>query len=140
MSPANHFIIIVECRSTSALEALLPECRGTGAGRFNQLCRLVDVLLGSETPQAQANGAARRAGVMPQCQQHMRRRIARGITGRGRRKRNRCAQRRGVELTFTEGQAQGVRDALGRAAIEACLLYTSPSPRDQRGSRMPSSA
>ena len=28
---------------------------------------------------------------------------------------------------------QGKRDA-------ACLLYTSPSPRDQRGSRMPSSA
>ena len=25
-------------------------------------------------------------------------------------------------------------------AAEACLLYTSPSPRDQRGSRMPSSA
>ena len=24
--------------------------------------------------------------------------------------------------------------------IYACLLYTSPSPRDQRGSRMPSSA
>ena len=24
--------------------------------------------------------------------------------------------------------------------IWACLLYTSPSPRDQRGSRMPSSA
>ena len=24
--------------------------------------------------------------------------------------------------------------------IPACLLYTSPSPRDQRGSRMPSSA
>ena len=24
--------------------------------------------------------------------------------------------------------------------VEACLLYTSPSPRDQRGSRMPSSA
>ena len=24
--------------------------------------------------------------------------------------------------------------------ISACLLYTSPSPRDQRGSRMPSSA
>ena len=24
--------------------------------------------------------------------------------------------------------------------IHACLLYTSPSPRDQRGSRMPSSA
>ena len=25
-------------------------------------------------------------------------------------------------------------------AFSACLLYTSPSPRDQRGSRMPSSA
>ena len=25
-------------------------------------------------------------------------------------------------------------------AIKTCLLYTSPSPRDQRGSRMPSSA
>ena len=25
-------------------------------------------------------------------------------------------------------------------ALEGCLLYTSPSPRDQRGSRMPSSA
>ena len=24
--------------------------------------------------------------------------------------------------------------------LGACLLYTSPSPRDQRGSRMPSSA
>ena len=26
------------------------------------------------------------------------------------------------------------------AFIRTCLLYTSPSPRDQRGSRMPSSA
>ena len=26
------------------------------------------------------------------------------------------------------------------ASIYSCLLYTSPSPRDQRGSRMPSSA
>ena len=26
------------------------------------------------------------------------------------------------------------------ALVENCLLYTSPSPRDQRGSRMPSSA
>ena len=25
-------------------------------------------------------------------------------------------------------------------AVNTCLLYTSPSPRDQRGSRMPSSA
>ena len=31
---------------------------------------------------------------------------------------------------------------IGAAAVViiACLLYTSPSPRDQRGSRMPSSA
>ena len=27
-----------------------------------------------------------------------------------------------------------------QAGYEGCLLYTSPSPRDQRGSRMPSSA
>ena len=27
-----------------------------------------------------------------------------------------------------------------QAMSEGCLLYTSPSPRDQRGSRMPSSA
>ena len=27
-----------------------------------------------------------------------------------------------------------------RGRIQICLLYTSPSPRDQRGSRMPSSA
>ena len=28
----------------------------------------------------------------------------------------------------------------GTVVIDGCLLYTSPSPRDQRGSRMPSSA
>ena len=27
-----------------------------------------------------------------------------------------------------------------RGVVDTCLLYTSPSPRDQRGSRMPSSA
>ena len=30
--------------------------------------------------------------------------------------------------------------AMGELAFQHCLLYTSPSPRDQRGSRMPSSA
>ena len=34
--------------------------------------------------------------------------------------------------------AQWTHDQLGNSHI--CLLYTSPSPRDQRGSRMPSSA
>ena len=29
---------------------------------------------------------------------------------------------------------------LANAKVKDCLLYTSPSPRDQRGSRMPSSA
>ena len=31
-------------------------------------------------------------------------------------------------------------DAAAPAVFYGCLLYTSPSPRDQRGSRMPSSA
>ena len=30
--------------------------------------------------------------------------------------------------------------AIAAALVCGCLLYTSPSPRDQRGSRMPSSA
>ena len=30
--------------------------------------------------------------------------------------------------------------AAGKPFVIPCLLYTSPSPRDQRGSRMPSSA
>ena len=29
---------------------------------------------------------------------------------------------------------------LNRSKVKLCLLYTSPSPRDQRGARMPSSA
>ena len=35
-----------------------------------------------------------------------------------------------------------IRDdrAIGVVLFTGCLLYTSPSPRDQRGSRMPSSA
>ena len=36
-----------------------------------------------------------------------------------------------------EVELEGVASA---AAVLPCLLYTSPSPRDQRGSRMPSSA
>ena len=38
-----------------------------------------------------------------------------------------------------ELQESGSTD-FGFAFGDACLLYTSPSPRDQRGSRMPSSA
>ena len=35
---------------------------------------------------------------------------------------------------------RGMTDTILPHAIKGCLLYTSPSPRDQRGSRMPSSA
>ena len=34
---------------------------------------------------------------------------------------------------------EGLQAALSERLV-SCLLYTSPSPRDQRGSRMPSSA
>ena len=40
------------------------------------------------------------------------------------------------ELERSVGEVRQQFAALQRA----CLLYTSPSPRDQRGSRMPSSA
>ena len=32
------------------------------------------------------------------------------------------------------------KDSVMQIRADSCLLYTSPSPRDQRGSRMPSSA
>ena len=41
-----------------------------------------------------------------------------------------------------DGATTTINVALEWAAydVKTCLLYTSPSPRDQRGSRMPSSA
>ena len=36
--------------------------------------------------------------------------------------------------------AERAIEANGGVLPKVCLLYTSPSPRDQRGSRMPSSA
>ena len=38
------------------------------------------------------------------------------------------------------GASYGVINPIVAALLHNCLLYTSPSPRDQRGSRMPSSA
>ena len=38
------------------------------------------------------------------------------------------------------GYDAACQELLLRGLDESCLLYTSPSPRDQRGSRMPSSA
>ena len=40
----------------------------------------------------------------------------------------------------TEEELGELTKTLRKAILEACLLYTSPSPRDKRQSRMPSSA
>ena len=50
-----------------------------------------------------------------------------------------------IVVTHEVGFARDVSNKViflheGLIEIEGCLLYTSPSPRDQRGSRMPSSA
>ena len=48
-----------------------------------------------------------------------------------------------LEKTYDllEKAAQAVEEVVGSGKqVLICLLYTSPSPRDQRGSRMPSSA
>ena len=44
---------------------------------------------------------------------------------------------RGVLNPFSRSVFEAFRD---EAVFVACLLYTSPSPRDKRQSRMPSSA
>ena len=43
-------------------------------------------------------------------------------------------------LTLQAVSGNEIHDSLLDVKAESCLLYTSPSPRDQRGSRMPSSA
>ena len=54
------------------------------------------------------------------------------------------ADRAGVELApqkqYSGGEHQFDRRSLYKAMAWACLLYTSPSPRDRTRSRMPSSA
>ena len=52
---------------------------------------------------------------------------------------------RGIHQHLLEGKSVARSVQLARADVArderfSCLLYTSPSPRDQRGSRMPSSA
>ena len=44
-----------------------------------------------------------------------------------------------VEMKNDDEAARAIEELDGKEH-EGCLLYTSPSPRDQRGSRMPSSA
>ena len=54
----------------------------------------------------------------------------------------------GMDMNALDSQASGgdLNDGVELRKLDAdpgnkaCLLYTSPSPRDQRGSRMPSSA
>ena len=41
---------------------------------------------------------------------------------------------------LSDGQILVANDVMSVDPYMRCLLYTSPSPRDQRGSRMPSSA
>ena len=44
-------------------------------------------------------------------------------------------------VTNRAGARHGPREIRNQSSLmRTCLLYTSPSPRDQRGSRMPSSA
>ena len=48
-----------------------------------------------------------------------------------------------IKLQIKGGQASPappVGPALGQRGVNICLLYTSPSPRDPKTSRMPSSA
>ena len=50
------------------------------------------------------------------------------------------AQGEGANASAADRVVAEIREAGGIAEANHCLLYTSPSPRDQRGSRMPSSA
>ena len=53
------------------------------------------------------------------------------------------AEVEGAEVLYAQTDSLFIRlpgRSHAEAAAEGCLLYTSPSPRDQRGSRMPSSA
>ena len=47
---------------------------------------------------------------------------------------------RRVELLMEGMLPSGIGMLRKKGHFQLCLLYTSPSPRDQRGSRMPSSA
>ena len=68
-------------------------------------------------------------------------------------KKKKAAQKKSAvaeETSVKNASAEGTRDTSENSvdsvvtstasSSNTCLLYTSPSPRDQRGSRMPSSA
>ena len=55
--------------------------------------------------------------------------------------RNQLIEKLEVHPEDVESRSMGAGgEDLIMARAASCLLYTSPSPRDQRGSRMPSSA
>ena len=67
------------------------------------------------------------------------------VTTIAKRKRNRKKGKTGDDTKDTDGQALDNEDTAESDSDssdeeEVCLLYTSPSPRDKRQSRMPSSA
>ena len=45
-----------------------------------------------------------------------------------------------ADAIYARFELHAVETLIDKLRYAACLLYTSPSPRDQRGSRMPSSA
>ena len=51
-----------------------------------------------------------------------------------------CPDTCSMVFEVEEGKLVGVKGNPDHPMTRGCLLYTSPSPRDQRGSRMPSSA
>ena len=51
-----------------------------------------------------------------------------------------AVERAGIEADRVDDCIMGCALSQGTSGMNICLLYTSPSPRDQRGSRMPSSA
>ena len=48
--------------------------------------------------------------------------------------------KKGITLHQLLTHSAGIVDTIGDGDFDICLLYTSPSPRDKRQSRMPSSA
>ena len=51
-----------------------------------------------------------------------------------------CNNKPASYSTFRDHLRKSLRGFVSDPQVYGCLLYTSPSPRDQRGSRMPSSA
>ena len=53
---------------------------------------------------------------------------------------NSFLRKKASAVNTIDNDIKHILDDMLETMYNACLLYTSPSPRDQRGSRMPSSA